>query len=101
MGFLGSLLYPWGLILQAAAIVHFIRRRPDTYWIFIILFLGPPGALIYLFAEALPDLGLLRQSFKGFPRRKRIAQLELEIRDNPSSGNYEELGDLYFDEANL
>lgn len=101
MGFLGHLFYPWGLILQAAAIIHFFRRRPDTYWIFIILFLGPLGALIYLFAEALPDLGLLRQSFKTFPRRRRIAQLGLEIRDNPSSGNYEELGDLYMDEGKL
>ena len=101
MGFLTGLFWPWGLLLQAAAIIHFIRRRPDTYWIFIILFLGPPGALIYLFVEALPDLGLLRQSFKTFPRRKRIAQLDLEIRDNPSPGNYEELGDLYMDEGKL
>jgi hypothetical protein len=101
MGFLTGLFYPWGLLLQAAAIVHFIRRRPDTYWIFIILFLGPLGALIYLFAEAVPDLGLLRHSFKTFPRRKRIAQLQVEIRDNPSAGNYEELGDLYMDEGNL
>src|ERR1700733_12431725 len=69
MGFLSHLLYPWGLLLQGLAIVHFIRRRPDTYWIFIILFLGPLGALIYIFAEALPDVGLLRQSFKVFPRR--------------------------------
>jgi len=99
MGFLGSLFYPWGLILQALAIVHFIRRRPETYWIFVILFLGGPGALIYLVAEALPDLGLLRQSFKAFPRRKRIAQLLTEIRDNPSAGNWEELGDLYIDEG--
>jgi len=101
MGFLGSLFYPWGLLLEAAAIIHFIRRRPDTYWIFIIIFLGPLGALIYLFAEALPDLGILRQSFKTFPRRKRIAQLLLEIHDNPSAGNYEELGDLYMDEGKL
>jgi hypothetical protein len=101
MGILGSLFYPWGLLLQAAAIVHFIRRRPDTYWIFIIIFLGPLGALIYLFAEALPDLGLLRQSFKTFPRRKRINQLLIEIHDNPSSGNWEELGDLYLDEGKL
>src|ERR1039458_8862656 len=48
MGFLSHLLYPWGIILQGLAIVHFIRRRPDTYWIFIILFLGPLGAIIYL-----------------------------------------------------
>jgi hypothetical protein len=101
MGFLSGLFYPWGFLLQGAAIVHFIRRRPDTYWIFIILFLGPLGALIYLFAEVLPDLGLLRHSFKGFPRRKRIAQLQIEIRDNPSAANFEELGDLYMDEGNL
>jgi hypothetical protein len=101
MGFLSHLLYPWGLLLQGFAIVHFIRRRPDTYWIFVILFLGPLGALIYIFAEALPDIGLLRQSFKVFPRRKRISELETMVRDNPSVGNYEELGDLYMDDGRL
>ena len=101
MGILSGLFWPWGVLLQAAAVIHFIRRRPDTYWIWIILFLGPLGALVYLFAEALPDVGLLRQTFKGFPRRKRIAQLNLEIHDNPSTGNFEELGDLYLDEGKL
>lgn len=101
MGLLTGLFYPWGLILQAVAIIHFIRRRPDTYWIWIILFLGPIGALVYIFAEILPDFGLLQQSFKGFPRRKRMKQLELEIHDNPSAGNYEELGDLSMDEGRL
>jgi hypothetical protein len=101
MGMLTGLFWPWGILLQIAAIVHFIRRRPDTYWIFIILFLGPLGALIYIFAEVVPDFGLLQQSFKTFPRRKRIAQLKVEIRDNPSSGNFEELGDLYMDEGDL
>ncbi len=95
MGFLSYLLYPWGFLLQGIAIVHFIRRRPDNYWFFVILFLGPLGAIIYLAAEALPDIGLLGQSFKVFPRRKRIRELEAAIRDNPSAGNYEELGDLY------
>jgi hypothetical protein len=89
MGIISHLFYPWGIILQVAAIVHFIRRRPDTYWIFIILFLGPLGALIYLCVEALPDIGLVRQSFQVFPRRKRIGELEFAIRDNPSAGNYE------------
>ena len=48
MGLLSYLLFPWGLIgiiLEGLAIVHFIRRRPDTYWIFVILFLGPLGAI--------------------------------------------------------
>ena len=101
MGFLSHLLYPWGLLLQGLAIVHFIRRRPDMYWIFIILFLGPLGALIYIFVEVLPDIGLLGQSFKVFPRRKRIGELETMVRDNPSAGNYEELGDLYMDDGRL
>jgi len=92
MGFLSHLFYPWGFLLQGLAIVHFIRRRPDTYWLFIILFLGPVGAAVYIFVEVLPDVGLLRQSFKVFPRRKRIGALELAIRDNPSAGNWEELG---------
>lgn len=101
MGFLGSWIYPWGLILQGLAIIHFIRRRPDNYWIYIIFFLGPLGAAIYLFAEALPDIGLLGQSFRVFPRRKRIRQLEAIIRDNPSPGNYEELGDLLMDDGKI
>jgi hypothetical protein len=101
MGFFGSLLFPWGFILQGLAIVHFIRRRPDNYWFFVILFLGPLGAIIYLVVEAAPDIGLLGQSFKVFPRRKRIHQLEAMIRDNPSPGNYEELGDLYMDDGKI
>jgi hypothetical protein len=98
MGLVG-LLFPWGIILQALAIVHFIRRRPDTYWLYIILFLGPIGALVYIATEVLPDLGLLRASFKVFPRRKRIRELESMILDNPSAGNYEELADLYLEEG--
>ncbi len=101
MFLLSHLFYPWGLILQGLAIVHFIRRRPENYWIYVILFLGGPGALIYLLVEAIPDLGLLRGSFKVFPRRKRIGQLLNMVRDNPSAGNYEELGDLYMDDGRL
>lgn len=98
MGFL-SHLWPWGLILQGVALVHFIRRRPETYWLWIILFLGPLGALIYIVMEVVPDLGLLQQSFAGFNRRQSIAQLQAMVGENPSVGNYEELGGLYLDEG--
>ena len=100
MGLIG-LFYPWGIILQGLAIVHFIRRRPDNYWLYVIMFLGPVGAAIYIVAEVLPDLGLLRDTFKVFPWRKRIRELEAAILDNPSAGNYEELADLYLDEKNF
>jgi hypothetical protein len=89
----------WGILLQAFAIIHFIRRRPDTFWLWIILIGGWLGALVYIAVEAVPDAGLLRQSFKVFPRRKRIRELESAILDNPSAGNYEELADLYLEEG--
>ena len=93
-----GLFYPYGIILQALAILHFVRRRPDTYWIWIILMFGGVGALIYMALEVVPDAGLLRGSFQVFPRRKRIRELQGLVLDNPSIGNYEELGDLYLDD---
>lgn len=99
MGGLYFFLFPWNFIIQGIAIVHFIRRRPDTYWLWIILVGGGLGAIVYIFVEVLPDLGLLRQSFKVFPRRRRIRELEAIILDNPAPGNYEELADLYLEEG--
>lgn len=87
----------WSILLRGVAIIHFIRRRPDFYWLWIILFHWV-GALVYIAVEVVPDAGLLRESVKVFPRRKRIKQLEADILDNPSAGNYEELGDLYLED---
>ena len=41
-----GLIYPYGIALQAIAILHFVRRRPETYWLWIILMFGGVGALI-------------------------------------------------------
>jgi hypothetical protein len=97
MGFF-SLFFPWGVILQAMALIHFIRRRPDNVWLWIIVFFGPLGALVYIAMEVAPDVGLLRQSFDSFGRRKRIKHLEAVVLENPAAGNYEELADLLLDE---
>jgi hypothetical protein len=94
-----SLLFPWGAILQIVAIVHFIRRRPDMIWLWVIIFLGPIGALVYIGMEVAPDVVLLRQSYEGFGRRKRIRLLEAIVLQNPAAGNYEELADLYLEEG--
>jgi hypothetical protein len=93
-----GLFYPYGVVLQALAVIHFVRRRPDTYWLWIILVFGGLGALAYILVEVIPDVRLLRGAFQVFPRRKRIKALEAAIIDNPSIGNYEELGDLYLDD---
>jgi hypothetical protein len=87
----------WSMALRIVAIIHFIRRRPDFYWLWIIL-AHWIGALVYIAVEVIPDLGLLRGSFQAFPRRKRIQELSRAILDNPSAGNYEELGLLYLDD---
>ena len=94
-----GLFYPYGIILQALAILHFVRRRPDGFWLWVIIVGGGLGALVYIVAEVIPDAGLLRGTFQVFPRRKRIKHLEAAILDNPSIGNYEELGDLYLDDG--
>lgn len=90
----------WAILLRIVAIVHFIRRRPNFFWLWIIL-MHWVGALVYIAVEVIPDAGLLRQSFKVFPRRRRIRELESVILDNPSAGNLEELADLYLEEGNF
>jgi hypothetical protein len=94
-----GLFFPYGIVLQALAILHFVRRRPDTFWLFVIIMGGGLGALVYILVEVLPDARLLHGAYQVFPRRKRIKQLEAMILDNPSVGNYEELGDLYLDDG--
>ena len=96
---LSHLFYPWGFLVQIFAIVHFVRRRPENYWFYVIFFLGWLGAAVYIVAEVIPDLGLLRGVFQGFGRRSRIQKVETDILDNPSPANYEELGELYRDQG--
>jgi hypothetical protein len=97
MGFLFFAFSWWAILIRVIAIVHFIRRRPDFFWLWIIL-VSWIGALVYIVVEVIPDAGIMRQGFKTFPRRRRIHELEAAIHDNPSAGNYEELADLYLEE---
>ncbi len=82
-----GLFYPYGFILQAIAILHFVRRRPESYWLFIILMGGAVGALAYIVVEVIPDAGLLRGAFQVFPRRKRIKELEAAVLDTRARAN--------------
>jgi hypothetical protein len=90
----------WSIALRIVAVVHFIRRRPNFFWLWVILF-SWIGALVYIVVEVIPDAGLLRDSFQIFPRRRRIQELQRIVLDNPAAGNYEELGLLYLDDGNF
>lgn len=95
-----TLLGSWGFILQAVAIIHFIKRRPHFYWLWIILAGGGIGAIVYVAMEILPDLTLLRGQTNWFARRKRLKELQAIVLDNPAAGNYEELGDVHLEMKN-
>jgi hypothetical protein len=93
--------FSWGLfgiVLMAMALVHFVRRQPSFYWLYLIFFLGPLGALIYLAIEGLPEL-FDPGAFRFVERGRRVREVEASIRQNPSAGNYEELGLLRLDKG--
>jgi len=99
MGFLSHLFYPWGFIVQIAALVHFFwRRRASFVWLWIIFIGGFVGAAAYLVVEVLAEADLLRTALERGARKTRISGVEAQILDNPSVANLEELGELYWDE---
>ena len=99
MGFLSHLFYPWGFVVQIAALAHFFwRRRASFVWVWIIFMGGFVGAAAYLIVEVLSEADLLRAAMERRARKTRISGVEAHILDNPSVANLEELGELYWDE---
>jgi hypothetical protein len=93
---MGWLLAAAPMALVVFALVHFIKYRSGNFiWIYIIIFLGPIGALVYIIVEVLPGLRATHALSGKVAKKKRIQYLEAVIQDNPSSGNYEELAELY------
>src|SRR5580692_8350505 len=44
------------LLISILLCVHVVRTNQSYFWLFIILFLGPLGALVYVVAVLVPDL---------------------------------------------
>jgi hypothetical protein len=87
-------LFGFGFIFQLAAIVHCAKQGRNRFWIWILLIGGLLGVAAYVLVEVLPDWTEMKRRAAGPGRRRRIAMLRAMIRDNPSAGNYEELGEL-------
>ena len=87
---------PWylGVLFQALMVVHFIRRRPEGYWLFVILLLGPVGAIVYFFFEVLPDLRVKPPAIARLERRRRRKWLEHVVADSPALEMLQELGEI-------
>jgi hypothetical protein len=89
------------LALMIFALVHFFKRGGGNFiWVFLIIFLGPIGAIVYLIVEVLPELRATHHTSGWLARRNRIRSLEAVVLDNPSAGNYEELAELYREQNN-
>lgn len=87
--------FPWylGVLLQALMIVHFFRRRPEGYWFFVIIFLGPLGALIYFVIEVAPDLRVKPPWLARRERRRRRQWLEHVVEESPALEHLLELAE--------
>lgn len=88
-----GLLNPWtlGVVFQVLMIVHFIRNRPETYWFFVILFLGPLGAGAYFVIEVLPGMRWKMPAIERWERSRRKQWLEDIVRETPSQAALGEL----------
>lgn len=91
-------LFRYGLLFQVAAVIHWSRKRPEAFWLFIIIIGGIIGALAYFLIEGLPDFRNVQRTLRGPARRKRVHVLRAMVIENPSAGNYEELGELLLEE---
>jgi len=91
--------FSWGVALQVMCLIHFFKRRPDQFWLFVIFFGGALGAAVYLVMEVLPDLTQIKASVKTYSRKRRIKVLEALVQVNPAIGNREELADLLLEEG--
>ncbi len=72
-------------------IVHFFRNRPEYYWLFVIIFLGPLGGAVYFVAEVMPGMRWKLPVFEAWERRRRKQWYEKLVKESPSQ---EALGQL-------
>jgi len=81
-------------LLQVLMIIHYFRRRPESWWFYVIIFLGPLGALAYFVMEVLPDLHYKPPAIARFERRRRRRWLEPVVEESPTPANQQELAEL-------
>ena len=91
-------LFGYGFLFQVAAVIHWARKRPEAFWLWIIIIGGIIGALAYFLIEGLPDFRNVQRTLRGPSRRRRMAVLRALVIENPSPGNYEELGELLLED---
>ncbi|MDA1314896.1 MAG: tetratricopeptide repeat protein [Acidobacteria bacterium] len=90
---MAAFLNPWTLstVFQVLMVVHFIRHRPEGYWFWVILSLGPLGATAYFFVEVLPGFRWEMPLVDRWERRRRRQWLERIVSESPTQEALSEL----------
>lgn len=96
----GLSLWSIGHLLQLLMLIHFFRNRPEYYWIFVILFLGPLGAAIYFFVEVMPVMNWKLPVIARWERSRRKQWYEKLVRESPSQEALGQLGAICALEGN-
>ena len=87
----GLSLWSIGHLLQLLMLIHFFRNRPEYYWFFVILFLGPLGAAVYFFIEVMPGMHWKLPVIARWERSRKKQWYEKLVKESPSQ---EALGQL-------
>jgi len=93
--FFGFSAWNLGFIFQVLMLVHFFRTRPEYYWFFVILFLGPLGALVYFAVEVVPGLRAEMPVIDRFKRKRRRQWLETMVAETPTQEACADLAKIY------
>ena len=92
-----------GLVLWVWMLVHCIRRDSDRRtWLWLLIFLNIPGAILYFFMSYLPQRRAAPpQLFGRWRRRREIWQAEMAARHIGNAHQYVELGEILFETGQL
>lgn len=93
---------PWALVaigFWAWMLLHCIRHDPErNMWLWVLLFLNLPGALIYFVVRWLPGARVSQPSlFNRWARARQIPRLEAAVRHIGNPHQHIELGDALRD----
>ena len=95
----GISLWHLGVVFQVLMIIHFFRTRPEYYWFFVILFLGPIGSLAYFVIEVVPGLRAELPVIDRFKRKRRQQWLESMVAETPTQEACADLAKIYAGEG--
>lgn len=95
----GVSLWHLGIVFQVLMIIHFFRTRPEYYWFFVILFLGPLGSLAYFVIEVVPGLRAELPVIDRFKRKRRKQWLEGMVAETPTQEACADLARMYAGEG--